>query len=478
MVSILGIDISNFLLLETRKFVITGHTFLHPLIIFLREISAPGWGSLGISRLLPSMQLVLVNASVSLILLLLLATLTPIIATTLAIRGVQVDVQEIPDIEYPDNEYNFSDGVGKISDFLACLISVELKLPQDQPPPSCFQFRLGGCKGVLAVWPDAKKREVFIRPSQRKFQATHNILEVIRTSQFASASLNRQLIIVLSKLGTPDNVFILKLTQTLADFQDAMVNPASALRLLCTTVDPNQFTLDLAAIVRNKFMEFKDPFVISLLRLWRACSIKYLKEKAKITIEKGAFVLGVVDETGILKGHYDDDSDGDKRGGKATTPGLPEIFLQISDPDNPGEFKVIEELCIIARNPSLHPGDIRAVRAVNVPELNHLRNVVVFPSKGDRDLASMLSGGDLDGDDYIVIWDPDLTFGITNHKPMDFSPLEPRILDRDVTVPDITKFFVNYMRNDKLGAIANAHLAWADFHDDGVKSDQCKLCDR
>lgn len=404
--------------------------------------------------------------------------LTTTIATTRAIRGVRVDVQEIEDIKYPDNEYCFSDGVGKISGFLASMIATELELPPGQSPPSCFQFRLGGCKGVLTVWPDAKGREVFIRPSQRKFQADHNILEVIRCSQPGHASLNRQLIIVLSALGTADNVFILKLTQNLAQFQDAMHDPACALSLLCKNIDANQFTLSLAAMVRDKFMECHDPFVISLLRLWRAWSIKYLKEKARIMIEKSAFVLGVVDETGILKGYYEDEEDGDDTGKHKKEKGsrirLPEIFLKVSDMENPGEFKVIEGLCIIARNPSLHPGDIRTVRAVNVPELGHLHDIVVFPNKGDRDLASMLSGGDLDGDDYVVIWDPDLTFGVINHKPMDYSPLEPRTLDRDVTVSDIRKFFVNYMKNDKLGTIANAHLAWADFHEDGVKSDQCK----
>jgi len=37
-----------------------------------------------------------------------------------------------------------------------------------------------------------------------------------------------------------------------------------------------------------------------------------------------------------------------------------------------------------------------------------LVNVVVFSSKGDRPKADMMSGGDLDGDEFFVCWDSDL----------------------------------------------------------------------
>jgi RNA-dependent RNA polymerase len=35
-------------------------------------------------------------------------------------------------------------------------------------------------------------------------------------------------------------------------------------------------------------------------------------------------------------------------------------------------------------------------------------------------------------------------------------------------------FFVNYMKNNRLGTIAHAHVAWADQLDEGVKSKKCK----
>ncbi|PWW72714.1 RdRP-domain-containing protein [Tuber magnatum] len=395
-------------------------------------------------------------------------------STTRAISGVRVDVRTTKDIVSKDG-YNFSDGVGKISEFLARLITTELrlKLVDKELAPSCFQFRLGGRKGVLAVSPDASHREVYIRPSQLKFEAKHNILEVIRWSKFATAALNRQLIIVLTSLGAPDRYFEDKLQFMLKSYEEAMVDRRVAVKLLCKNVDPNESTLAIAAMIRAGFMDRQEPFVISMLKLWRAWTIKYLKEKAKIMIEEGAFVLGVVDETGTLDGYYRSQDERSIEDAENPETSLPQIFIQVTDPDRPGESRIIEGPCVIARNPSLHPGDVRKVVAVNVKELHHLHNVVVFPQKGDRDLPNMLSGGDLDGDDYIVIWDKKLTSRVSNYKPMNYSAQTPRELARDVEIGDITKFFVNYMKNDKLGTIANAHLAWADRLDEGVKSEQC-----
>ncbi|KAI9703299.1 MAG: hypothetical protein M1836_007865 [Candelina mexicana] len=394
-------------------------------------------------------------------------------STTRAINGTRVEIRETLDIER--NGYNFTDGVGMISSFLAKMVASELGLTNaSEQPPSLYQFRLGGCKGVLAISPEARMREMFIRPSQYKFPAAHNGLEIIRWSQFAAATLNRQIIIVLSALGVPDGNFVFKLKEMLKNLAEAMTDEKMALKLLQKHVDPNQMTMNLASLVLEGFMRTKEPFVTSLLQLWRAWSIKYLKSHAKIVIEQGAFLLGCVDETATLKGHF---NHGQVESGKDAQQhrleALPEIFVQVSDPENKGRHIVIEGVCLFARNPSLHPGDIRIVRAVNVPALHHLRDVVVLPQTGDRDIASMCSGGDLDGDDYLVIWDKDLIPPEWNHEPMDYTPPQPRKLNREVTVDDITSFFVTYMKNDRLPTIALAHLATADAMDDGVKDEKC-----
>ncbi|KAI7576279.1 RdRP-domain-containing protein, partial [Hortaea werneckii] len=270
----------------------------------------------------------------------------------------------------------------------------------DEIYPSVFQFRLGGCKGVLAVDPSLPSGTIHVRPSQQKFPAEYKGLEICRISQYSSANLNVQIILVLNALGVKTRAFQEKMQKALDDILAAMTDQYKAIQQLSRNVDSSQTTLILADMIFDGFMDANDPFMISCLRLWRAWMLKYLKEKARIPVEQGAFVLGCVDETATLKGHRDEDLSTDLL--LQDQAQLPEIFLQISDPDHKGRYKIVQGVCVLTRNPSLHPGDARVVQAVDVPALHHLKNCVVLPQTGDRDLASMCSGGDLDGDDYLV----------------------------------------------------------------------------
>uniref|UniRef100_A0A1E1X720 RNA-dependent RNA polymerase n=1 Tax=Amblyomma aureolatum TaxID=187763 RepID=A0A1E1X720_9ACAR len=90
-----------------------------------------------------------------------------------------------------------------------------------------------------------------------------------------------------------------------------------------------------------------------------------------------------------------------------------------------------------------------------------------------------MAGSDLDGDEYVVIWDKDLFFPGPNHKAMTF---------RDHTVAKtadgnleeaMIQFICNYVKNDNIGVMSNAHLAWADQLEDGIFSDRClKIADK
>ena len=392
-------------------------------------------------------------------------------STTRAVDFLSFNIEHSKDVER--NGFCFTDGIGKISRWLASRIADTHGVPNAyEDPPSAFQIRLGGCKGMLAVSPDLKPNSISIRPSQDKFPCEHNGLEIIRISDFATATLNRQLITILSTLGVRDEIFMAKMTNTQAELNTAMTNEVAALGILQKYIDANQTSLTIAAMILDGFMKAKEPFMMSLLQLWRAWSLKYLKEKAKILIDKGAFVLGVIDETCTLKGHSNTQQCNPEATREQLLNTLPEIFIQVSDVTKKGSYKVIKGVCLLARNPSLHPGDIRVVRAIDVKGLHHLKNVVALPQTGDRDLANMCSGGDLDGDDYIVMWDEDLIPAEINHPPMDHAGLEPDV-EEVITMDDITRFLVQYMKNDRLGKIAYAHMAWSDYSLHGVKDEKC-----
>ncbi|KAF2485998.1 RNA dependent RNA polymerase-domain-containing protein [Neohortaea acidophila] len=390
-------------------------------------------------------------------------------STTRATRWT-VDDERIPDIER--NGFCFSDGVGKISPFLARMIAQELGYPSSSEAfPSAFQFRREGHKGILVVDPSLKKHTIQTRPTQEKFfGARHHGLEIVRVSQFSTAYLNVQLILVLSALGVENKVFVGMMRTMLSDLEEAMLSERKAVDLLQKNIDYNHMTVQLAEMIASGFMETKDPFTISCLHLWRSWSLKYLKEKSRVFVEQGAFVLGCVDETATLRGHFEKQS-GSEQDDRSLEK-LPQIFLQI-DPTCKGKWKVIEGVCILARNPSLHPGDIRVVMAVDAPALHHIKDCVVLSQTGDRDLANMCSGGDLDGDDYLVIWDPALLPTEWNHAPMDYTPSPPLMSKDKVTVDDMTSLFVTHMKHDLLGPIAVAHKYHADALEAGIKDPIC-----
>ena len=392
-------------------------------------------------------------------------------STTRAISGVRATIAEASDIKSADGKYNFSDGVGMVSSFLAYMAANETgALLPSGDPPSVMQFRLGGAKGVLTVWPQAKQRDIHMRKSQFKFSAAYEGLEVVRWSQFAAAHLNRQLITVLSARGVSDAVFIEKLQSQVGDLNAAMSDEAVALRILQKEVDPNQMSLTLATMILDGFQTAREPFMMSLLKLWKAFSLKYLKEKAKIAVHQGAVLLGCVDESGKLKGYFKAEAPEEPMDNNIDA--LPEIFVQLSKGkyDRP---QVITGLLAVARNPSLFAGDIQVVRGVDIPELRHIKDAAVFPRTGDRDIPNMLSGGDLDGDDFIVIWDPALIPTSWHEQPSEFTASTPQRLNREPTMDDVTSFFVQYMQNDSLPKIAMAHLATADATDLSVRDPRC-----
>lgn len=247
--------------------------------------------------------------------------------------------------------------------------------PKGAAYTSAFQFRMGGAKGTLTTCPDMKDDTLALRPSQEKFDSSHRMLEINRLSTRSIASLNRQIIVILSTLGVADHVFLDLLRELLQELNYLKSDPERCIATLRANSDEDGISRDMIALVKYGFLASGDPYIARLLHAYRLHRLKEVKKRAKIPVAKGAHLLGVMDETCTLKEN--------------------EVFCHLSGSSDP-----ITGKCLVFRLPALHPGDARILKAVKCSNLKHLRNVIVFSSKGERDVPSMLAGGDLDGDTY------------------------------------------------------------------------------
>lgn len=103
--------------------------------------------------------------------------------------------------------------------------------------------------------------------------------------------------------------------------------------------------------------------------------------------------------------------------------------------------------------------------------------------RGDRPHPNELSGSDLDGDLYLVLWDQDLVPKVPNRPAGDYTPppqdqstasVEEEFMDRNLPsrrekILDIMElleekdFFIDYISNDCLGTIANSHILFPSY---------------
>jgi len=86
---------------------------------------------------------------------------------------------------------------------------------------------------------------------------------------------------------------------------------------------------------------------------------------------------------------------------------------------------------LVSRSPSYYPGDLRVLRVKCLPVNNpilHLRNCILFSTKGVRPDPDKMGGGDLDGDKYLVMWHPLIlkySAALRNIPPADYSAPAP-----------------------------------------------------
>jgi RNA-dependent RNA polymerase len=297
---------------------------------------------------------------------------------------------------------------------------------------------------------------LYLRPSMNKFDSKNKSIDIVRVSSMPSAGfLNREIILLLSSLGIDDDIFF--------QMQEEMLNQLNAI-----TVDHQRardFLNRFGGSSGNGYHAFLleylkrfgrqiDPFAGQILMAFQAFLVKELRTKARILVPNTWFLFGVADETRTLK--------------------YGEVFIQIEQKNTSGNIvsKIITGSVVVTRNPCFHPGkmvylsfflsarysfvgDIRRLKAIDVPALHQLKNVIVFPMHGPRSHPAEMAGGDLDGDTFWVSHEQKLLFN-ENEEPFDYhdqatEDAERMELSRDTvyTINDVCNFFVEYIEADK-----------------------------
>ncbi|XP_030959743.1 probable RNA-dependent RNA polymerase 1 [Quercus lobata] len=375
------------------------------------------------------------------------------------------EVENIPDVEIERKgiSYCFSDGIGKISAELAREVAAKCGL--ENYVPSAFQIRYGGYKGVVAVDPTSSKK-LSLRKSMCKYKSENIKLDVLEWSRYQPCFLNRQIITLLSTLGVMDLVFEKKQKEAIEQLDALLTDPLRSQEAL-ELIFPGEKTKVLKEMLFCGYQADTEPFLSMMLRTLRASKLLELRLKSRIFIPNGRCMMGCLDETRTLE--YGEVFVQISRSSRQLSNDFSHMFRPSSSiPNN----LIFEGEVVVAKNPCLHPGDVRVLKAVDVPALHHLADCVVFPQKGKRPHPNECSGSDLDGDLYFVCWDPDL-IPPRQIQPMEYIGAKTKPLDHDVTIEEVQEYFVDYILNDRLGIIDNAHIVFADNEPRRAMSPKC-----
>jgi RNA dependent RNA polymerase len=370
----------------------------------------------------------------------------------------RIRVETIDDVRSPDRSRVISDGVGTVS--WDVMEIIQSNLPPQKGSPTCFQIRLGGAKGMLAVDSRLSGSLIQIRPSMTKFDSDD--MRDLGICDMASTPiplvLNRQVIKILEDMGVSDDWFFKLQTAELTRLRGITASDLNTAHFLKAQNIGNSIRLHkLYRQCALQGIDFRrEAFLRSIVEAVVLRELRLLKHKARIPVDEGITLFGIMDETGFLQENQVYVTFDTMQGRYPPPPG-------------PGPL-------LVTRSPALYDGDIQvahnAIPPPDHPLIEH-RNCIVFSQKGNRDLPSQLSGGDLDGDLYNVIWDAGAS-PIRTFEPADYPRVDPVNIGRPVLVDDMANFFIDFMRTDYLGVVATRHMILADQMEAGTHHPDCK----
>jgi len=343
------------------------------------------------------------------------------------------------DILSATSEKVMNDGVGRMSPAVARHVRDVLGLSDI---PSAIQGRLGSAKGMWIrdvvytggdLWIDTF-------PSQRKWvcdyeDPDHRTLEVKSwAKELKSSQLNLQLLPVLEDRAIDKRMMRRTIGARLADDlqkefdlqNEAFSSPIQFKQWLTSNFStranrvsaghvpmlagmPQSREESLQLLIDSGFDPRKQKYIRETTLQLQIDKCGDLKSKMHIKVGQSAYVYMVVDFWGVLQ-------EGEVHLGFSSK-------FQAEDQDH--SLTLLTDCdVLVARSPAHFASDVQKVRAVFKNELHFLKDVIVFSSFGDVPLADKLSGGDYDGDQAWVCWDPEIVNNFENAEvppPTDLS---------------------------------------------------------
>lgn len=373
------------------------------------------------------------------------------------------DIEVENDQEKTPSEMILTDGCGFINAAASTLIARHLGL---SGRPTAVQGRVAGSKGLWILHPRHRSAteppRIWIRDSQRKVRLTslgedsaHVIFDLVAQSNNITfpSRLNKQLTVNLAENGVSTQVFEDLLREGLAAIFASVTqwDGAGAMPLLWNNVNSlggvsrsrlQKVARGLArAIGLAKRFEMdredaedddddEDPDMEAEFKSLHQSVLELIQagfnpKSSPYLFEKMQFVLKQAMDLFLKKYHIE-------------VPQSAEAFV-VPDPlgvleEGQIQFKSSQELkdpltetnvcsirgpVLVSRNPTMIASDIQKVEAVEHELLADYTNVVVFSTKGSRSLASLLAGGDYDGDTVMVNWAPSIVEQYRNSKIVD-----------------------------------------------------------
>ncbi|KAH7338887.1 RNA dependent RNA polymerase-domain-containing protein [Rhizoctonia solani] len=362
------------------------------------------------------------------------------------------DIHFIGEIVAPGQTSNnaiMTDGAGFIN--AAAMSQITSRMKWSSVPVS-VQARFGGSKGLFILHPSDRSPDdpprIYIRPSQikvklhpdpRQWCPSHRIVDVlIRNSMSTGVQVTDQVIMNLSHNMVQTST-LESLTRTYIDsaslipyvkerqfpqLWDTIFTRSKVQEAVLKGLTPESIARaqGLGSIKENeqdlldaKFLHQPDPYsghppsfetqalglllagfdmkftpLFNRIEILQKSILFGLDDKCHLHIPHSACAFIIPDPLGVLE--------------------VGEVFCGFNRPmrDNSGtEISTVTGPVLVTRNPCILPSDVRKVIAVECPELwiAGYTDVIVFSVKGDRSLASMLGGGDYDGDTAILIWE-------------------------------------------------------------------------